>query len=91
MAQNRGEWSELYALIYLLVNNDIIIFDDELAEITNNLFKVKKAFVEETEGEISFNIEENGAVSVFSNQEIKNKSLRQMPEAFCVHENRISP
>lgn len=72
MRQNRGEWSEVYALAYLLVNNDLNIFDDKLTCIANNIFKVKYVSVKETEGEIRFIIENNGSISVYSENELKN-------------------
>lgn len=77
MGQNRGEWSELYALAYLLLNTDAVIFDNQLIKTTDEIFKVNRASVEETEGIIKFNVENNGDVSVYSKDEFKSMIEKQ--------------
>lgn len=72
MALNRGEWSELYAIIYLLLHNDLNIENEFLEPIANGVFLVKGISVEETEGEIKFNIIKNGDVQVVSCDEVRN-------------------
>ena len=39
---NRGEWSELYAIIYLLLSPKISIANANLDKITNDLYNLKK-------------------------------------------------
>ena len=46
MQFNRGEWSELYALLELLDNQDLNIVDDELKLIDNNTFKVLGLYIQ---------------------------------------------
>ena len=41
MALNRGEWSELYSVIYLLLNNDLVIHNEYLEPIADNVFLLK--------------------------------------------------
>lgn len=71
MGQNRGEWSEVYSLAYLLINNDLNILDDKLSYISNNIFQVKCVSVKETEGEIKFVIENGDRILVYSENELK--------------------
>ena len=39
---NRDEWSELYAIIYLLLSPKISIANANLDKITNDLYNLKK-------------------------------------------------
>lgn len=42
MAQNRGEWSELYAIFYLLLNEKLKIVNSNLELETKDIFQVKE-------------------------------------------------
>jgi hypothetical protein len=37
---NKGEWSELYTLLYLLLNPNLVIVDDNLKVLDNSVFQV---------------------------------------------------
>ena len=56
MAMNKGEWSELYAILHMLSEPDLTIVDDNLEEITNELYSVKNLSVKEQENIIKFNL-----------------------------------
>ncbi|WP_392445517.1 HpaII family restriction endonuclease [Sneathia vaginalis] len=42
MGLNKGEWSELYTLFYLLINRKIKIVDSRLNVINEGIFEVKE-------------------------------------------------
>lgn len=42
MGLNKGEWSELYTLFYLLINGKIKIVDSRLNVINEEIFEVKE-------------------------------------------------
>ena len=44
MAMNKGEWSELYAILHMLSEPDLTIVDDNLEEITNELYGCASIF-----------------------------------------------
>ena len=54
MAKNKGEWSEIYALLYLLINNKLNIVDENLTVLNKNLFEVKKIFITQKKKHIIF-------------------------------------
>ena len=39
---NRGEWSELYCVLFLLIKPKIEIVDENMNKITSELFEIKK-------------------------------------------------
>ena len=39
---NRGEWSEIYAILCMLVCPELSVGNADLEEITNKLYKIKK-------------------------------------------------
>lgn len=54
MGLNKGEWSELYALFYLLENRNLKIVDSELKVINETIFEVQGIYSKKKEGIISF-------------------------------------
>ena len=65
MAMNKGEWSELYAILHMLSEPDLTIVDDNLEEITNELYSVKNLSVKEQENIIKYVLENNMDVQVY--------------------------
>ena len=43
---NRGEWSELYCVLFLLIKPKIEIVDENMNKITSELFEIKKIIAE---------------------------------------------
>lgn len=58
MAFNRGEWSELYTIFYLLVHRNLKIVNSDLKLITDRVFRVESILTEEKEGFIEFQIDD---------------------------------
>lgn len=56
MKFNKGEWSELYAIFYLLCNRKLHIVDSNLKAISNNIFLVESIFSSKKNGIIRFDI-----------------------------------
>lgn len=94
MQFNRGEWSELYALLELLDNQDLNIVDDELKLIDNNTFKVLGLYIQNSNNEYYFDIKDvnvevlknNNVISNVDKDEIRkykdillNKILHELP------------
>ena len=71
MAMSKGEWSELYAILHMLSEPDLTIVDDNLEEITNELYSVKNLSVKEQENIIKYVLENNMDVQVYFNDDIK--------------------
>ena len=67
MAMNKGEWSELYAILHMLSEPDLTIVDDNLEEITNELYSVKNLSVKEQENIIKYVLENNYILMMTSN------------------------
>jgi len=53
MGFNKGEWSELYAFLYLLEKPNLVIVDENLEIIETNLFRVIEIILGETKYQIS--------------------------------------
>lgn len=71
MAMNKGEWSELYAILHMLSEPNLTIVDDNLEKITNVLYSVKNLSVKEQENIIKYVLENNMDVQVYFNNDIK--------------------
>lgn len=56
MQFNRGEWSELYALLELLDNQDLNIVNDSLEIIDNDTFKVLGIYLQNSNNEYYYDI-----------------------------------
>ncbi len=69
MQFNRGEWSELYALLELLDNQELNIVDNELNLIDNNTFKVLGLYIQNSNNEYYFDINDED-INVLKNNHI---------------------
>ena len=58
MQFNRGEWSELYALLELLDNQDLNIVNDNLEIIDDSTFKVLGLYLQNNNNEYYFDIKD---------------------------------
>lgn len=72
MQFNRGEWSELYALLELLDNQDLNIVDDELNLIDNDTFKVLGLYIQNSNNEYYFDIKDVNVDVLKNNKLISN-------------------
>ncbi len=61
---NKGEWSEFYAFIKLLVDKKIIGADEELEKIEAVFFPILKIIREETEGKSEYELQEGEKVKI---------------------------
>lgn len=66
MAKNKGEWSELYVLLYLLINDKLNIVDENFNLLNRELFEVKKIFIKQKNNQLIFVLMEN-EIEVFLN------------------------
>ena len=62
MGMNKGEWSELYALLYLMINRNLKLVDHSLNVIDESIFEVKRLANDSKEGEITFHFNATGDV-----------------------------
>lgn len=71
-ALNRGEWSEIYAILSMLLCPKLSIGSSDLEEITNNLYDLKKIKVYPNTGTAEYKLNDNGDVEVFFNESFDN-------------------
>lgn len=64
MALNKGEWSELYAIFYLLVNRKLKLTNHKLNIIDENIFTVESIISKKKNGEIRFNINDDKVIPI---------------------------
>ncbi len=69
MQFNRGEWSELYALLELLDNQELNIVNDDLEVIDDSTFKVLGLYIQNSKNEYYFDIKDIN-VNVLKNDKI---------------------
>lgn len=72
---NRGEWSEIYAILCMLLCPDLSIGNAELETITQDLYKIKNIKIADpnsTNGIIEYCLQNNSNVQVFYNNELDN-------------------
>lgn len=72
MGYNKGEWSELYVIMYLLVNRNLKLVDSSLNLIADNIFEVVSIHTQEKKGLIEFNTEDDYIIPIVYG-EIKEK------------------
>jgi len=79
---NKGEWSEFYAFIKLLVDKKIIGADQDLEKIEAIFFPILKIIREESEGKLEYELQEgekvkilhgNGETAIVDTSDLKNK------------------
>lgn len=61
---NKGEWSEFYAFIKLLVDKKIIGADQDLEKIETIFFPILKIIREESGGKLEYELQENEQVKI---------------------------
>ncbi|MCH3976049.1 MAG: HpaII family restriction endonuclease [Bacilli bacterium] len=71
---NRGEWSEIYAILCLLICPDLAIGDSNLEVVSQNLYKLKKIKIDdaETNGIIEYSLKNKDKVEIYYNNELNN-------------------
>lgn len=72
---NRGEWSEIYAILCMLLCPDLSIGNAELETITNELYRIKNIQIADpntTNGIIEYCLTNNSNVEVYYNDELDN-------------------
>lgn len=69
---NRGEWSEIYAILSMLFCPELSIGNSELEEITHELYKLKKIRVYPNIGITEYELNDNGDVEVYLNNDFDN-------------------
>jgi len=69
---NRGEWSEIYAILSLLASPDVSICNSDLEELTNQLYHLKKIQINDavTNGIIEYSLKNQSEVEIFYNEEL---------------------
>lgn len=72
MQFNRGEWSELYALLELLDNQDLKIVNDSLEIIDDTTFKVIGLYIQNSNNEYYFDIKDINVDVLKNNKVISN-------------------
>lgn len=72
MQFNRGEWSELYALLELLDNQELKIVDDNLDIIDDSTFKVIGLYIQNNNNEYYFDIKGTNVDVLKNNKVISN-------------------
>lgn len=83
MQFNRGEWSELYALLELLDNQDLKIVNDNLEIIDDSTFKVIGLYIQNNNNEYYFDIKDIDVDVLKNNRIISNvekTEIRQYKE-----------
>ena len=70
---NRGEWSEFYTILALLLSPDLSIGDANLEEITHELYTLKKIKIENpiSKEVIQYSLNSNSDVEIIYENEIK--------------------
>lgn len=67
MKLNKGEWSELYTILYLILNPNLKIVNQDLEILDENIFEIKKII---TNNDIIFNIFDKN-IEILDKNEIK--------------------
>lgn len=70
MGLNKGEWSELYAIFYLLINKNLKIVDCKLRVIANDIFCVDSIISKKKKGIIKFKIIDDIVIPTIFGEEI---------------------
>ena len=71
MKFNKGEWSELYTILYLLNHNTLEIVDYELKPKLKNIFLVKEIILKEdieNLDTLKFSIDKNKSFKLYLNE-----------------------
>ncbi len=84
MALNKGEWSEIYTILYLLLNPDINIVNDMLASIEDGLYSIKEIDTVE-ENPTKYILDKFNNVNVYKN-DVKKLELKKTDLKLSVEE-----
>ena len=80
MKYNKGEWSELYTILYLLANNKLNIVDNELQFLSNNIFHVKSIISETKDKDIEFHLKEDEIIKINSDNSTHTCTIDEIRE-----------
>jgi len=76
MGFNKGEWSELYTFLYLLLNPNLVIVDENLKKIDNNTFKIVEIILKEK----SYKSDNKRVVKIYKNGEHNEYNLTYLSQ-----------
>ncbi len=81
-SKNKGDWSELYVLLYLLGTRELYAADERLDRIGSVCFPIKKIMRDDVQGRhIDFVLEGSGGVSIYLDEklyrEMKSKEFKE--------------
>lgn len=89
MQFNRGEWSELYALLELLDKPELNIVNENLEIIDNNTFKVLGLYIQNSKNEYYFDIKKLDIEVLKNNNVFSNVSKNEIQKYKEVLLNKI--
>ncbi len=76
MGFNKGEWSELYTFLYLLLNPNLVIVDENLKKIDNNTFKIVEVILKDK----SYKSDNKRVIKIYNNGEHNEYNLTYLSE-----------
>ncbi len=86
MGFNKGEWSELYTILYLLKNQNLIIVDENLQIITDKLFKLLEILFSDKK----YKIDNSYVIKIFNNSDkSQNYQISYLSEQMNILLNKI--
>ena len=80
MGLNKGEWSELYAILYLLENRKLKIVDSDLNILDECIYIVDEIISERKDGEVIFLIDDSFVTPIIFGDECTRISIDQIRE-----------
>ena len=72
---NKGEWSELYALLKIFTDREVAVADNNLEAITDQTYTFIKVYRNDGNGRLEYNLEKPGYVSILNSE---NKRLKKL-------------
>lgn len=82
MAFNKGEWSELYAILYLMVHQKLKLVNCKLEVLNDNIFTVKSIISEKKLGDIIFEIQDNKVYPTVYNNKLEAIDLNEIKNLY---------
>ena len=80
---NRGEWSELYATLFLLLEPKLLIVDDDLNELTNEIFELQQILIS-ANNDLKYIIKDRKVIVFIENKEyseLSNEAIKSAKES----------
>ena len=77
---NRGEWSELYATLFLLLESKLIIVDDKLNELTDEIFELKQILLSENSN-VKYGFKDHMIIVYMDNEEYSRLCRKEIEDA----------